>query len=249
MASCIDSIDLRKQNILRLALEYETIKEFRRDRPNDYGYAHKKGFAVEAFRHMRRIRVTQDQYSGGRHCTRCKRHYPIERFLRVSKAATRRRSVCLDCHAAESREWRGKNKDRAREIVKQCAKRNPHIAREMKRRARHRSPEAFAARDLLKRALRATGRTKNSRTIDALGYSPHELRAHIEEQFAPGMSWENWGEWHIDHIKPVCVFVAECETGPSQINALKNLRPLWAEDNIARARGKWRENGEDRNTP
>ena len=33
-----------------------------------------------------------------------------------------------------------------------------------------------------------------------------QLKEHIEKQFVDGMSWDNWGEWHIDHIKPVSKF-------------------------------------------
>ena len=29
-----------------------------------------------------------------------------------------------------------------------------------------------------------------------------ELRQHIEAQFTEGMSWNNYGKWHIDHIIP-----------------------------------------------
>ena len=44
------------------------------------------------------------------------------------------------------------------------------------------------------------------------------------------MSWENWGEWHIDRIIPVSKF--DEETPPSIVNALTNLQPLWAADNL-----------------
>jgi hypothetical protein len=47
-----------------------------------------------------------------------------------------------------------------------------------------------------------------------------------------GMSWENWGECHIDHIKMVSSF--DPETPVSVVNSLENLRPLWAEDNCSR---------------
>jgi len=39
------------------------------------------------------------------------------------------------------------------------------------------------------------------------------------------MSWDNHGEWHIDHIKPVSKF--DKETPMSIVNALSNLQPLW----------------------
>lgn len=229
----------RSEEIIDRAKNFETIKEFRAAFPSDYSYAHKKGFANKAFSHMRRIRVTQDQYALGRHCTKCHEHKSIDNFLRVSSNSSRRRAVCLDCHNERCKEWRSRNSKKAREIVSESAKRNPHIAREMKKRARERSPESFAARDILKRTLRATGREKEQRTVEALGYSPQELRDHIESQFVAGMSWHNWGEWHIDHIKPVCVFISEGTYDPAKINALSNLRPLWAKDNISRSRNLW----------
>jgi hypothetical protein len=40
------------------------------------------------------------------------------------------------------------------------------------------------------------------------------------------MTWDNYGEWHIDHIKPVSSF--DKDTPQSIVNALSNLQPLWA---------------------
>lgn len=73
-------------------------------------------------------------------------------------------------------------------------------------------------------------------SIEKLGYSPLQLREHIESQFAEGMSWENYGRWHVDHIRPVSTFPRE--THVSIVNSLINLRPLWADENLRRPR-KW----------
>ena len=43
-------------------------------------------------------------------------------------------------------------------------------------------------------------------------------------------SWENYGEWHIDHIIPLCNY--NKETCTTVINALSNLQPLWATENL-----------------
>lgn len=40
------------------------------------------------------------------------------------------------------------------------------------------------------------------------------------------MSWDNYGEWHIDHIKPVISF--DKNTTVNIVCALSNLQPLWA---------------------
>ncbi len=59
-----------------------------------------------------------------------------------------------------------------------------------------------------------------------LGYSALELKHHIEKQFTTGMTWKNYGEWHIDHIKGVINF--DSNTNVKIVCALDNLRPLWS---------------------
>lgn len=82
------------------------------------------------------------------------------------------------------------------------------------------------------------GRTKGGKGWqEILGYSADELRRHLERQFLPGMNWENYGQWHIDHILPVASFSF---TSPDDDDfkacwAITNLRPLWAKDNIRKS--------------
>ena len=66
-----------------------------------------------------------------------------------------------------------------------------------------------------------------------VGYTLLELRAHLEKQFVDGMSWDNYGEWHIDHIKPISGFNFKNMKDPDfkRYWALNNLQPLWAKDN------------------
>ena len=63
------------------------------------------------------------------------------------------------------------------------------------------------------------------------GCTADELKAYLESLFTEGMTWENYGEWHVDHIRPVCSFSAE---EWEQINHYTNLQPLWAKDNFAK---------------
>lgn len=71
-------------------------------------------------------------------------------------------------------------------------------------------------------------------TFLLLGYTLEQLKAHLERQFAKGMSWDNYGEWHVDHIRPLASFVYSTPHDPqfAEAWALTNLRPLWAKDNI-----------------
>ena len=76
------------------------------------------------------------------------------------------------------------------------------------------------------------GKPKENNTIDLLGYSAIELKEHIESIFTEGMSWDNHGEWHIDHIIPVSSF--DKSEKMSVVNSLDNLQPLWAKDNLSK---------------
>lgn len=75
-----------------------------------------------------------------------------------------------------------------------------------------------------------------------VGYTLHDLMAHLEKLFVPGMSWSNIGEWHIDHRKPRSAFVYTSHLDPAfqECWALNNLQPLWAVDNMRKgARLDW----------
>lgn len=61
-----------------------------------------------------------------------------------------------------------------------------------------------------------------------------QLKTHLEKQFLPGMAWENYGKWHIDHIRPRRLF-DRTEEGVKASWCLSNLRPLWAADNIRKS--------------
>jgi len=80
---------------------------------------------------------------------------------------------------------------------------------------------------------------KNGYHWEALvNYNLPELRKHLQKQFTDGMSWDNYGEWEIDHVIPVSAFTF---ASPDDIDfkrcwSLANLRPLWMKDN--RSKGK-----------
>lgn len=92
----------------------------------------------------------------------------------------------------------------------------------------------LVARRMLQRALGVSGQKKYKRTFDHLGYTSEQLVARLESQFLDGMSWDNYGEWHIDHIKPLSVMAKSGIYDPAVLNALDNLSPLWAADNMAK---------------
>lgn len=75
---------------------------------------------------------------------------------------------------------------------------------------------------------------KSNRSIKLLGCSIDELKVHLEQQFEPGMTWENYGEWHIDHIIPCARFDLRNPIHQKICFNYRNLQPLWAKDNSSK---------------
>ena len=67
-----------------------------------------------------------------------------------------------------------------------------------------------------------------------LDYSRDELVSHLEAQFVDGMTWGNYGQWHVDHIKPCAAFDHSDSEQFAECWGLSNLRPLWGGDNISK---------------
>jgi len=82
-----------------------------------------------------------------------------------------------------------------------------------------------------------SGKAKSSRTMEYVGISPDELMDYLEGQFTEGMTRDNYGKWHVDHIRPLASFDF---TGPDKEEQLHiawnytNLQPLWAKDNMSK---------------
>lgn len=89
---------------------------------------------------------------------------------------------------------------------------------------------------MLRIVLKSTGRKKNAKTFDMLGYGPKELWEHIESH--PNWSKVKDVKWHIDHIFPITAFLNNNILDVKLINSLDNLQPLTEEENI-RKRNKY----------
>lgn len=167
---------------------------------------------------------------------------------------------CADCGGAAIRKSSGskrcdlcQSKFNAQKS-KRCRERNPDRQRELaaaaaaRRRSTDEGAEAYRKQCRLWRSVpknRLRGRVtammnrclssgKEGRSwFELVPYSIDDLRDHVERQFIKGMSWDNMGEWHIDHIVPVSAFEF---TSPEDEEfkacwALTNLRPMWAKEN------------------
>jgi len=123
---------------------------------------------------------------------------------------------------AKQKAYREANKDKrnayARDYARERRKTDPLF--KMKHNLRCRTCLAFKDK----------GYSKTSKTQEILGADWEVVEAHIEKQFTKGMSWDNQGDWHIDHIMPLASANTIEET--IRLCHYTNLQPLWALDNL-----------------
>lgn len=180
-------------------------------------------------------------------CLHCRESKPadLRHFGADDQTKVGLRAMCRVCASAKSREWYAKRVGRP--VVERglygsglrAAYAEPDRPRgKAKTRAFKTSDRGRELRALRKPLDRLLARTfRSRRKLEWLGCSASELRAHLEAQFQPGMTWDNHGDWHVDHIRPVCAFDPSDPADVLAVNHYTNLRPLWAEDNVRRPRG------------
>jgi len=94
-----------------------------------------------------------------------------------------------------------------------------------------------SVRKVIYKSITRGGYTKKSRTHQILGCSFAEFKEHLEKQFEPWMTWDNYGlyngepnyGWDVDHIIPQSS--ADTEERLIQLNHYTNLQPLCSKIN------------------
>jgi hypothetical protein len=74
--------------------------------------------------------------------------------------------------------------------------------------------------------------SKPGSAVKDLGCSVQEFISYLSEKFQPGMTMENIGEWHLDHVRPLASFNLLDTDQFKQACHFSNYQPLWALDNL-----------------
>lgn len=161
--------------------------------------------------------------------------------LKALRSATvaANRGTALERKKAKNKLWRIANAERLnaekRIYMRAYGKtdKGRAIQRECDRRSRKnpRNKIINSQRKRLRDFIKRTGSHVHLR----FSCSPDFMRAHIEKQFTKGMTWENYGEWHIDHIMPCAQFDLSNQMHADICFNWQNLRPLWADENHAKS--------------
>ena len=70
-------------------------------------------------------------------------------------------------------------------------------------------------------------------SAEYLGCNIEVFKKQIEQQFTEGMSWENYGEWHIDHKIPLKYKKTPLEEDIQRLH-YTNTQPMWASENMSK---------------
>lgn len=141
-------------------------------------------------------------------------------------------------------DWQKENYEHRKKYMDEYREKNIDKIREVKRnyeRTRKANDPLYKLisnfRTAIYQVLKENNVEKNGHYFDILKYTPEELISHLERQFKDGMTWDNYGEWHVDHSKPISVFNIK-EIGDSEFMkcwSLSNLQPLWGEENVKKS--------------
>lgn len=151
-----------------------------------------------------------------------------------------------------SRDWHKEHPDLSKEIQKRKREKNPDYYKKKRKEQYWSDPDTakeqnknyarerarldpvyrlkLRCRKRIWAAFKEGGYSKRSTSFDLIGCDINKLMRHIESQFKPDMSWDNYGQWHVDHIIPLAS--AKNEDDVQRLCHYTNLQPLWAEENI-----------------
>ncbi len=157
--------------------------------------------------------------------------------LKCNKIATKKNL----CNGHYAKLWRSKNKERTKAASQQWKqshkKEHSQYQTEYVRQRLSNDHEYRLRKNLRARLYRALKRnTKSGSAIKDLGCSIAELKKHLEFQFEPLMTWDNWGQgdgkWQIDHIIPFCNIDLSNTALVKMACHYTNLQPLWQKEHF-----------------
>ena len=176
-------------------------------------------------------------------CTKCKETKELSGFPKDRSRKDGHTSQCKACRRSnqdrpEARERRKKlqkayaNTDKRKQYLEEYYSKEENRARRNSNSLRHfnkkraESP-AFRLQCIVGTAVwrGLKGLRKTCSTFEALPYTPEQLKEHLESQFEDWMNWDNYGDWHVDHIFPQSLLPYDSFDHPNFIRC-------WSLDNL-----------------
>jgi len=172
-------------------------------------------------------------------CCMCKVEKDLETaFAKNKSMSLGKQYECKECRKIlyTKRMSDPENKQKKLEQVKNYKKTQEFKERRnlLEKKRRNNDPQYKMIINLRNRCRKAfLGFYKDKTTKKLLGCSLEELQSYIESKFQFGMTMDNYGEWHLDHIIPLSSAKGSIEL--EQLCHYTNLQPLWAKDNLIKS--------------
>lgn len=178
-------------------------------------------------------------------CTKCNKRKLIKYF-------SKNNTQCKKCKVIYARKYRKTHKDTRNrteyrkeyyELNKKRFQKWNKIWRKNNNRNdyhkkyRNNNPSAKIAsycRNRIRLAIKNSWKSESSLSLTGCN-NWNELMLYLESKFQTGMSWDNMGDWHIDHIKPCSSFDLTKIEEQKKCFHYSNLQPLWAKDNLSKS--------------
>jgi hypothetical protein len=164
-------------------------------------------------------------------CANCKKEKPLDLFQNDKRLVSGKNSWCISCARELVKKIRATKKGLANSRSASINyARNHHNGLYARLKTDPLFKLTHNLRNLIRNSIKNQGYKKTTKTAAILGCDYEFFHLYMELQFKPGMSWENHGEWHIDHKKPISW--AKTKEEVIKLNHYTNLQPLWAVENI-----------------
>lgn len=166
---------------------------------------------------------------------KCRICQHVKSSTEFSKHAFYKDGLKSECKACV-REYNEKHKDYINKRNLEYFHTKGKISQRINRKNRRKTDPLYKLvgiiRSRTRSAFKSKGFKKNTKTQIMLGCDWNTSKEHLEKQFTEGMSWDNHGEWHVDHIVPLSS--AKTAEELSKLAHYTNLQPLWAKDNLSK---------------
>lgn len=165
-------------------------------------------------------------------CTVCNLEKSLKQYKTNLKSNDNFSNICIDCspksewtvekQRISEKKYRLNNPDKIKEKYK---KQSLDINRRVRNSLNHRISES----------LKSMNNKKTNKTKQYIGCEISFFRTWIQYQFQQNMSWNNYGEWHLDHVKPCSSYNLNNNNDVLECFNWKNYQPLWSKDNLIKS--------------
>lgn len=165
---------------------------------------------------------------------RAKKYHKLNREMVLAKKKLYRKKNAQKIKEYGA-EWRKNNKELHKKLCDKWRKANKQkidqYDKEYKK-TRYYTDNLYRLKSILRRRISIFFKRypKTGSAVRDLGCSVLELKTYIENKFTNGMTWDNYGEWHVDHIIPLASAKSSDEL--IKLCHYTNLQPLWASENL-----------------